>query len=477
MQVMARACPSGRLSGMHTEGSVVDGELYRRYQVSGPRYTSYPAANRFREDFDAGDWTRAARASNNDPIPPPLSIYVHVPFCSSPCFYCACNRVITRRPEAAGQYLLRLKREIAMQAALFDPDREVVQVHFGGGTPSTLGCAGLGEVMETLSRHFRFAGSSAREFGIELDPRYVDTGMMEFLAGLGFNRVSFGVQDFDPAVQRAVNRIQSPEETFALLDAARANDFHAINLDLICGLPLQTQAGFGRTLDQVIDHRPDRVAMYSYAHLPGMFKPQRRIDESELPRLDDKLALLRMADEKLLDAGYVMIGMDHYALPEDPLAVALDAGTLQRNFQGYATHDECDLVGLGVSSIGMLGDVYAQNARGLLDYYATIDSGRLAIERGVVLSADDHLRREIIHTLLCSGTVAYEQLEQRHRIDFREYFADELVRLERLARDGLVELDEAGFRLLPAARPVMRVVAMIFDAYLAEDLGDYSRVV
>lgn len=450
---------------------------YSHYQLNGPRYTSYPSANHFGPEVDADAWVRATDASNKDLIPAPLSLYIHVPFCSSPCFFCACTRVITREAAVIERYLGYLEREIAMQAQLFDSDRVVRQLHFGGGTPSALGEAGLRRVMRTLGRHYTLATDDAREFGIELDPRVADAALLDVLAELGFNRVSLGIQDFDPVVQVAVNRVQSADETLALLSAARERGFRAINVDLICGLPHQTLQGFAATLQRVISARPDRIAMYGYAHLPDMFKAQRRINAEHLPNLDAKLALLKLADETLTRAGYVMIGLDHYALPEDPLAVALREGTLQRNFQGYSTHAYCDLVGHGVSGIGMVGDCYAQNARALPDYYAAIDAGRLPIVRGVELSVDDRLRGAVIHDIMCTGRADLTALSATHGVDADTYFVAERQRLAELAADGIVTVDERGLTLTPAGRPVMRVVAMVFDAYLARAPGHHSKAI
>lgn len=450
---------------------------YRAYQVNGPRYTSYPSANHFHNGFGAAEWAAASRHSNETLIPAPLSLYVHVPYCGSPCFFCACNRIITRDPAVGDHYASLLRREIGLQAALFDRDRKVVQLHLGGGTPTNLGCAGIAALMHDVDHHFRIAGEQQREFGIEIDPRVTDKDMLVFLRGQGFNRLSMGVQDFDPVVQQAINRVQSPEHTLELLDAARAHGFGAINVDLICGLPRQTAAGLAATLAQVLAHRPDRIALYSYAHLPTLFKAQKQIAAEDLPGLEGKLALLRIADELLLDAGYRMIGLDHYALPDDPLAVALDEGTLQRNFQGYSTHAQADLVGLGMSAIGMIDDCYAQNARNIEGYTAALAADALPVVRGYQLSDDDLLRRDVIHTLMCTGRVRFAEIERLHGIEFAGYFADELSGLRRLADDGLVELDANGFQLSASGRPVMRVVAMLFDAYLPRAPGAHSTAI
>lgn len=450
---------------------------YSPYQLNGPRYTSYPSANHFGSDVDADAWARAAELSNQDLIPAPLSVYVHVPFCSSPCFFCACTRVITRDAAVVERYLGYLEKEIALQAALFDRDRMVRQLHFGGGTPSSLGADGLRRVMRVLREHYTLADDDAREFGIELDPRVADAALLDVLFELGFNRVSLGIQDFDPAVQAAVNRVQSADDTLGLLAAARERGFRAINVDLICGLPNQTPAGFAATLARVVDARPDRIAMYGYAHLPELFKAQRRIRVEDLPDLRGKLALLKLADDTLVRAGYVMIGLDHYALPDDPLALALADGTLQRNFQGYSTHAYCDLVAHGLSGIGMVGDCYAQNARTLPEYYAALDAGRLPIVRGLALSVDDKLRGAVIHDLMCTGRVDLAELCAEYGVDADTYFDAERARLAEFAADGLVTIDERGFTLTEVGRPVMRVVAMAFDAYLARAPGRYSKAV
>lgn len=450
---------------------------YSPYQLNGPRYTSYPSANHFGPGVEATSWARAAQRSNQDLIPAPLSVYVHVPFCSSPCFFCACTRVITRDTAVVDRYLGYLEREIALQAALFHRDRVVQQLHFGGGTPSSLGPDGLRRLMRVLREHYTLADDDAREFGIELDPRVADAELLDVLVELGFNRVSLGIQDFDPAVQAAVNRVQSAEATLGLLAAAQERGFQAINVDLICGLPHQTLTGFAATLERVVAARPDRIAMYGYAHLPELFKGQRRIRVADLPDLAGKLALLKLADDTLTGAGYVMIGLDHYALPDDPLALALADGTLQRNFQGYSTHAYCDLIAHGLSGIGMVGDCYAQNARTLPEYYAALDEGRLPIVRGLELTVDDRLRGAVIHDLMCTGSVDLNKRCAEYGVDTDGYFAAECARLAELAADGLVTLDERGFALTDAGRPVMRVVAMAFDAYLAQAPGRYSKAV
>ncbi|MHB1274097.1 MAG: oxygen-independent coproporphyrinogen III oxidase [Rhodanobacter sp.] len=456
-----------------------DPALIARYDINGPRYTSYPTAPQFRSDFDEAALRAAIRASNEEPIPRPLSLYVHVPFCLSPCFYCGCNRVITRDISKADRYLERLYREIELMAPLFDRDRPVRQLHFGGGTPNFLDLPRMRELMESLARHFSFMHESQREYGIELDPRFADGDYVRGLAELGFNRLSVGIQDFNPAVQEAVNRIQSVEQTRAVLEAARASGFVSASVDLIYGLPRQTLAGFDQTLTEVIALGPDRVAVYGYAHLPELFKPQRQIDAADLPDPQTRLALFGQALERLSAAGYVYVGMDHFARADDELARAQRAGTLQRNFQGYSTHGECDIVGLGVSAIGRIGNNYTQSARDLTGYYAALDAGRLPIVRGLELDDDDVIRREVISELMCHGELDMPAFAARHRLIFDKYFAAEMDRLRALAEDGLVTLDARTIRVTSRGRLLLRIIAMCFDAYLqgAAQPARYSRTI
>jgi oxygen-independent coproporphyrinogen-3 oxidase len=446
---------------------IFDADLVARYDVNGPRYTSYPTAPEFDARFGEADFIAAARASNEDPIPKRLSIYVHVPFCFSPCFYCGCARIITRDRGKADGYLARLHREIEMTAPLFDRDRQVVQLHFGGGTPNFLDARQMAELVETLGRQFSFAADGAREFGIELDPRDVDSGYVAMLARHGFNRVSIGVQDFDPAVQAAVNRIQSVEETRAVLDAARENGFRSASIDLIYGLPKQTTSSFARTLEQVIELRPDRIATYGYAHLPERFKAQRQIDAADLPDAAERLALLGLTIRTLTGAGYRYIGMDHFALPDDELSRAQDHGTLQRNFQGYSTHGACDMIGLGMSSIGRVGNTFVQNAKDIVGYYAALDSGKLPVARGLVLDADDRIRGDAIQRIMCDGVIEIGAFEARHQIDFAVYFARELTQLRALAGDGLIAMSPLRIAATARGRLLLRNIAMCFDAYLS----------
>lgn len=458
-----------------------DADLLRRYDRPGPRYTSYPTAPHFGEDFDAVALREVIHASNDEPIPRQLSLYVHVPFCNSPCFYCGCNRIITRDTARGAAYLVRLYREIALVAKEFDRDRRVVQLHFGGGTPNFLSPAQLAEVVDVLQGQFRFSPAGQRELSIELDPRFIAPDDVAVLAKAGFNRASLGVQDFDPAVQRAVNRIQGVEETLEIIRACHDNGFRSVNIDLIYGLPGQNATGFARTLETVISARPERLAIYSYAHLPKMFKAQRHIDESLLPSPEEKLGLLKLAVEALEAAGYIYIGMDHFALPDDDLASALDNGSLQRNFMGYTTHAQTDLVGFGVSAISHIGDSFSQNPRLLPAWEAALDNDRLPVWRGMRMSADDRLRADLIQQLMCHRHIDIAALEARHGIDFGQYFADPLERLKPLADDGLVEIQPGRIDATTRGRLLLRIISMCFDAYLPvqprDGGGQFSKVI
>ena len=451
---------------MEPQTLAFNADLLRRYDRPGPRYTSYPTAPQFHAGFGEKELREVAAASNGDPIPRRLSLYVHVPFCESPCFYCGCNRIITRDKARGDAYLARLYREIALSAQLFDRDREVIQLHFGGGTPNFLTPAQLGEVVQTLRSQFRFSDAADRDISIELDPRFVDADDIAALGRIGFNRASFGVQDFDPAVQEAVNRIQSVEQTRVVIDACRGNGFRSVNVDLIYGLPSQTTEGFARTLDTVAQMRPDRVAVYGYAHMPHLFKPQKQLDASLLPSGETKLALLQLAIEQLTAAGYLYIGMDHFALPDDELALAQARGGLHRNFMGYTTHADSDLVGLGVSAISHIGDSFSQNPRDLPSWQAALDEGRLPVFRGMRLNEDDQLRADLIQQLMCQGEIPVAALERRYAIDFAEYFALALDRLAPLAEDGLVRVEEQRIVVTSRGRLLLRNIAMCFDHYL-----------
>lgn len=441
-------------------------DLLRRYDRPGPRYTSYPTAPQFSHHFGPEDLVEAVRTSNGDPIPGRLSLYVHVPFCTNPCFYCGCNRVITRDRSRSEPYRARLGREIGMMANLFDPDREVVQLHFGGGTPNFLTPAQLRATVDDLRDHFRFGRDADLDISIELDPRELAPDDIAELVDIGFSRASVGVQDFDAAVQEAVNREQGVEATLAIIEACRRHGMRSVNVDLIYGLPRQTLDGFGRTLQIVIAARPQRLAVYGYAHLPELFKPQRQILAQDLPSPELKLELLQLAITRLTAAGYVHVGMDHFALPDDELALAQLRGGLHRNFMGYTTHADCDLIGLGASAISRIGDSYSQNARDLPAWEDAIDRPRLPVWRGVRLSADDQLRADVIQRLMCQGEIPIGAIERAHGIDFTQYFADALRRLQSLQDDGLVWIEPERIVATPQGRLLLRIIAMCFDAYL-----------
>lgn len=450
----------------NTMTMITNADLLRRYDRPGPRYTSYPTAPQFSESFGEAELREAAQLSNGDPIPRRLSLYLHVPFCMSPCFYCGCNRIITRDTARGEVYLTRLYREIELTSALFDRDREVIQLHFGGGTPNFLSPAQLGEVVDVLRGQFRFSNAVNRDISIELDPRFLKPDDVGELAAAGFNRASLGVQDFDPAVQEAVNRIQGVDETLAIIEACRTHGLRSVNVDLIYGLPKQTLHGFARTLDTIIDARPSRLAVYGYAHLPAMFKAQRQLNADDLPPAEVRLQLLCLAIDKLTTAGYVYIGMDHFALPDDELALAQQRGGLHRNFMGYTTHADTDLVGMGVSAISHIGDSFSQNPRDLPGWQAALDEGRLPVFRGMRLSEDDILRADLIQQLMCQGEIPIGALERRHAIDFQTYFADALVRLQPLREDGLVHFEPGRIVVTRQGRLLLRNIAMCFDHYL-----------
>ncbi|MEK6594364.1 MAG: oxygen-independent coproporphyrinogen III oxidase, partial [Pseudomonadota bacterium] len=406
-----------------------------------------------------------------------LSIYVHLPFCSTICFYCACNKLVTRDKTKGAKYLEYLAKEIALQGPLFSDDPLVQQMHWGGGTPTFYSAEQLSGLFSLLRRHFEFAADG--EYSIEIDPRTVDEAAVAALREMGFNRMSLGVQDFDPEVQRAVNRVQSEEQTMSVMRAARQAGFLSINVDLIYGLPRQTLPTFNRTLARVVEARPDRIAVYNYAHLPTRFKPQRRIEEADLPSAEIKLKLLALAAQRLTEAGYAYIGMDHFALPEDALVLAQLGGRLHRNFQGYSTHADCDLAAFGMSAIGGLGPTYSQNHRDLEGYYDSLDRDELPIVRGVELNADDLLRRTVIQALMCHFVLSKEAIGLSYLIDFNVYFADELAELHELERMGLLSLDDCWIHVTPKGRALIRSICMVFDKYLRHDreIGRYSRVI
>ena len=456
---------------------VIDPVLIRQYDTSGPRYTSYPTADRFVEAFGEVELRQQLARRNVGAVALPLSLYIHLPFCDTVCYYCACNKVATRDHGKSAKYIKYLEKEVALTAPLLEGERELCRLHWGGGTPTFLSHEEMSRLSDLVRRYFTLQPQA--ECSVEVDPRRLEPGTIDFLAGLGFNRVSLGVQDFDPQVQKAVNRIQSEEVTRRAVEEARASGFASVNLDLIYGLPKQTLDGFSATLDKVIGLAPDRIALYSYAHLPKLFAPQRRIAEADLPSAEAKLQILTLAIGRLTRAGYLYIGMDHFARPGDALATALAQGRLQRDFQGYSAQPESDTLGFGVSAIGRIGPTYYQNCKELDGYYAALDAGRLPVARGLELSADDLVRRAVIQALMCQSRVSIESIELAHLVEFRRYFSAELADLLRLADDGLVELSPDWIVVTPKGRLLVRAIAMVFDRYMRERAAraSYSRLI
>ncbi|AWB34096.1 oxygen-independent coproporphyrinogen III oxidase [Orrella marina] len=454
-----------------------DSELVSRHDGHGPRYTSYPTADRFAPHPVTDAYVAAIKARNAGASASPLSLYVHIPFCDTVCYYCACNKIATRHKSRADDYLDDLEREIAMIRRLFADKPVVSQLHFGGGTPTFLTNDQMCRLLDMLHDAFDFASDA--ECSIEIDPRRLQEGALALLREYGFNRMSIGVQDVDERVQKAINRIQPTEVTHGVLEQARELGFRSINMDLIYGLPYQDTVTMARTLETVVNWRPDRIALYSYAHLPERFMPQRRIDTQKMPGPKEKLAMLKLAVTTLLDAGYVYIGMDHFALPDDELAQALDQGTLQRNFQGYSTRADCDLIALGVSAISRVGHVYAQNARTVEEYAQSLDRGELPLIRGLVMNRDDEVRRDAIHSLLCQSELDLQAMSHRWEIDAGAYFATEIESLADLERDGLVTVSDELIQVTPKGRFLARVVAMRFDKYLraGTPMVRYSKVI
>ncbi len=449
--------------------------LIHRYDKSGPRYTSYPTALELHEGFTEDDYRTHIKKSNatNEP----LSLYVHIPFCDTVCFYCACNKIITKNRAHAQPYLDNLCEEIKMQGALFDKNRVVNQLHWGGGTPTFLSYEQMQQLMNATREHFNLKTDDSGEYSIEVDPRETNLHTVQQLRSLGFNRISLGVQDFDHDVQKAVNRLQSEAQTFAVLKAARDEGFRSTNIDLIYGLPLQTVDSFNKTLDKVLNVSPDRFSIFNYAHLPSRFKTQRQIIDAQLPSPEVKLAILQSVGQKLSEAGYVYIGMDHFAKPDDELAIAQRQGLLHRNFQGYSTHSDCDLIGLGITSIGQVGDAYSQNVKELDEYDKLIKQGKLPVFKGVALNDDDKLRRAVIMALICHFELHFTDIEQSYRIDFVDYFMTELNALSTMQTDGLITMNTDSIKILPAGRLLIRNICMVFDRYLAQKQQQFSKVI
>ena len=458
---------------MRTNNNVCfDQDLIERYGGRGPRYTSYPTALQFDEKFTAADYERVALASNASGRP--LSVYVHIPFCRSLCYYCACNKIVTRNAERVRNYLVNLEREIDLQSDLFNGSRRVEQLHFGGGTPTYLNKKQMWALMADLRQAFPFDESDHREFSIEIDPRAVERNTITQLADLGFNRLSLGVQDFDSQVQKSVNRMQSVEQVCKLVSDAKENYFRSVSFDLIYGLPHQTVQSFDRTLDLVLAIRPERLAIYNYAHLPARFKGQRMINDADIPSPQTKLEILHHTIDKLGNSDYEYIGMDHFALPDDDLVAAKKNGTLQRNFQGYSTHGGCDLIGLGVSAISRIGNAHAQNSTSTSEYESLLADGYLPIMRGIEVDQDDQLRADVIQHLMCHDGLSISDFERSHDICFKSYFQNELMNLATLANDGLVYIDEDEIEVTASGKLLMRSVAMIFDRHLNGD-GENDR--
>lgn len=448
-------------------------ELARKYTSQGPRYTSYPTAPQFRQDFPR-DQYYAWQHNSDDQKTAPLSLYVHLPFCQDICYYCACNKIVTRDKNTTRNYLRRLEIEIDMQSQLVGNNRPVTQMHWGGGTPTYLDDAEITELMHSLASHFRLLDKGYREYSIEIDPRTIHNDTIALLKGLGFNRISLGIQDFDPRVQKAINRIQPYNRVEPLVECIRTHNFRSLSFDLIYGLPHQDRHTMAETLCKVIALRPDRIACYSYAHLPERFSSQRAIDRLSLPRPEEKLLLQQVISHGLQDAGYVHIGMDHYVMPTDELALAQQEGRLQRNFQGYSLHMADDLLGLGVSAISQMGDFYLQNERELDRYYDLIDKGEYAASRGCKLSSDDKLRRYIIMSLISDLRLDIIECNRRFGIDFARQFDRELQVLRAMEQQGLLEIGAEEVQVSDRGRPFLRNICMQFDAYLESPCGDQA---
>lgn len=445
---------------------LADQGLVNKYSGNGPRYTSYPTAPQFADDFPMENYleqTEGNQASSRSD----LSLYVHLPFCRDICYYCACNKIVTREAGASLRYLDKLHREIELQAELHGSSRPIRQLHWGGGTPTYLDNAELTQLMHDLASHFQLLDQGHREYSIEIDPRTTDGNSIALLKGLGFNRISLGIQDFDPLVQRSVNRVQPFKMVSKLVDQIRAHDFRSLSLDLIYGLPNQDRYTMDATLDKVLQLQPERIACYNYAHLPDRFSSQRAIDRQSLPTASSKLDMQQQIADKLQLGGYLHIGLDHYVLRDDDLALAQQQGRLQRNFQGYSVQLADDLLGLGVSAISQIGDYYVQNVRNLDEYYDILEEGRLPLARGYAMNSEDKLRRHVIMELICNMYLDIADFNLLHDIDFGMHYSTELAQLESMAADGLLELARDSIRITERGRPFLRNICMIFDQYLS----------
>lgn len=452
-----------------------DLDLINRYDKSGPRYTSYPTALELHEGFTELDYRQQIALSNQRGGP--LSLYFHIPFCDTVCYYCACNKIITNNREHAEPYLANLYKETELQGSLFDNQRIVNQLHWGGGTPTFLDYQQMSRLMAVTRQHFNLKEDDSGEYSIEIDPRATNDQTIKQLRQLGFNRISLGVQDFDPEVQQAVNRIQSEEQTFAVLQTAREEGFRSTSIDLIYGLPLQTVESFAVTLDKILSVSPDRFSIFNYAHLPARFKTQRQINEADMPSAEVKLDILQMIMRRLQSEGYIYIGMDHFAKPDDELAIAQRENKLYRNFQGYSTHSDCDLIGLGITSIGRVADSYVQNVKDLVNYDAAIQQGKLPIFKGLILNEDDKLRRAVITQLICHFSLPFANIERQFSIQFKDYFSRELETLRLMQEDGLLTLNDQGINVLTAGRLLIRNICMVFDHYLSTNTQQFSKVI
>lgn len=454
-------------------------ELINRYNQLGPRYTSYPSATQFSEEFGIKDYCQVIKDSNEDLLPKPLSIYIHLPFCNTVCFYCACNKIITANRKRSAPYLEDLHKEINLQGPLFDNDRILSQLHWGGGTPTFISHDQMTDLMNVIKKNFTLLDDDTGEYSIEIDPREVKAETIHLLRNLGFNRMSIGVQDFDPQVQSAVNRNQTYEQTCNVFNEARKHGFHSINIDLIYGLPKQTPRTFCNTISKIIEMSPDRIAVYNYAHLPHLFKTQRQIKDEDLPSPSEKLEILGETIQSLQDAGYVYIGMDHFAKPDDELAIAQRKGNLYRNFQGYSTNANCDVIGFGITAISKISNSYSQNIRTLEEYHSTLEKNKTPLLRGYKLNDDDELRREVITKLICHFQIVFREIEDLFRIDFSDYFSTEIDLLADMQKDELLIINKDAIEILPAGRFLIRNICSVFDIYLDREKSNnnFSKMI
>ena len=462
------------------KGSVIiSGDLIKKYDFSGPRYTSYPTAVQFTENFKLLDYKRCVHDTNSELIPRSLSLYIHLPFCDTVCYYCACNKIITKNKQHAKPYLENLHKEIKYQGKIFDGDRVVEQLHWGGGTPTFISHQQMYDLMGVIRENFKLSDNGQEEYSIEIDPRTLEEDTLSVLRRIGFNKISFGVQDFNQEVQKAVNRIQSYEETKNAIETARENNFCTINIDLIYGLPLQTESSFTDTIERVIELSPERISVYNYAHLPHLFKTQKQIREGDLPSTNEKLRIIQQAIRMLTEAGYVYIGMDHFSKPDDELAIAQKNGNLYRNFQGYSTHANCDVVGMGITSISKIGDCYSQNVKTLDEYDEIISRGKIPVLRGYMLDTDDLLRREIIARLICHFRLEFDQIEELYINDFNRYFFNEMKEIKSMENDGLLSVDNEKIEVSRTGRFFIRNICSVFDKYFNRGYRNtqFSRMV